>query len=112
MMAKKPKNEAGAKALLAHIGTAAGQEAYLKVDPSAVAASSKASTASYSALQKKSAELVGSAKYIAQFLDRDTNPEFASKVMGDAIANFLTDPTKSADILKSVQEQAKTILAG
>lgn len=112
MMAKKPKNEAGAKALLGYLGTAAAQEAYLKVDPSSVAASSKASTAGYSALQKKSAELVGSAKYIAQFLDRDTNPEFASKVMGDAIANFLDDPSKIGEILKGVEEQKKVIFAG
>jgi multiple sugar transport system substrate-binding protein len=112
MMAAKPKNADAAKALLAYLGTAAAQEAYLAVDPSSVAASSKASTAGYNALQKKSAELVGSAKYIAQFLDRDTNPEFASKVMGDAIANFLDDPSKIAEILKGVEEQKKIIFAG
>ncbi len=112
MMAAKPKNEAAAKALLGHLGTAAAVEAFLAVNPASVAASSKASTAGYSPLQKKSAELVGSAKYIAQFLDRDTNPEFASKVMGDALANFIDDPSKITEILKGVEEQKKVIFAG
>jgi multiple sugar transport system substrate-binding protein len=109
MMAAKPKNPEAAKAFLGYIGTAAAQEAYLKVDPSSVAASSKASTAGYNALQKKSAEFVGKAKQISQFMDRDTDPEFASKVMGDAIATFLTDPKTIADTLKSVEEKKATI---
>ena len=109
MMAKSPKNAAAAKELLAYLGTAPAQDAYLKVDPSAVAASSKADTSAYTALQKKSAEFVGKAKYIAQFLDRDTNPEFASNVVGPAIADFISDPTKIDDILKGVEEKKKTI---
>jgi multiple sugar transport system substrate-binding protein len=105
MMAAKPKNPDAAKEFLAYMGTAAAQEAYLNVDPSAVASSSKANTANYSAIQKKSAEFVGKAKQIAQFLDRDTNPEFASKVMGDAIASFLEDPSTITATLKSVEEK-------
>jgi multiple sugar transport system substrate-binding protein len=109
MMAAKPKNIAAAKEFLGYIGSAAAQDAYLKVDPSSVAASSKASTAGYNALQKKSAEFVGAAKQISQFLDRDTNPEFASKVMGDAIAKFLENPKDIATILKGVEEQKAII---
>jgi multiple sugar transport system substrate-binding protein len=109
MMAAKPKNQAGAKELLAHIGTAAAEEAYLKVDPSSVAANSKASTSGYTALQKKSAEFVGAAKSIAQFMDRDTNPEFASNVLGPAIAAFLDNPASITDTLKSVEEKKGAI---
>jgi multiple sugar transport system substrate-binding protein len=108
MMAAAPKDEAGAKALLTALGQAASIDAYLAVDPSSVAANSKASTGGYNALQKKSAELVGSAKYIAQFLDRDTDPAFASDVVGKGIADFLADPTKIDDILKSIEEQKAT----
>jgi multiple sugar transport system substrate-binding protein len=109
MMAASPKNGAAAKEFLGYLGTAAAQEAYLAVDPSSVAASGKASTAGYNALQKKSAELAAQSKYIAQFLDRDTNPEFAANVMGDAIANFINDPSKIGDILKGVEEQKNVI---
>ena len=111
MMAKAPKNEAGAKALLAALGGAATIDAYLAVDPSVVAANAKANTASYNALQKKSAELVGSAKYIAQFLDRDTDPDFASKVVGPAIKDFLAGKDV-AGILKVVEEQKATYTFG
>jgi multiple sugar transport system substrate-binding protein len=108
MMAKAPKNSAGAKALLTSLGQAAAIDAYIAVDPSVVAANSKANTASYNALQKASAELVGSAKFIAQFLDRDTDPDFASQVVGKGIADFLADPTKVDDILKTIEEQKAT----
>jgi multiple sugar transport system substrate-binding protein len=109
MMAAKPKNAGAAKEMLAHIGTAVAQDAFLKVDPSAVAASSKGNTADYSALQKKSVEFVGKAKQISQFLDRDANPEFASKVAGDAFAAFLEDPSKIGEVLKGVEEKKLTI---
>ena len=57
-----------------------------------MAANSEADTSGYNALQQKSAEAVGSAKSIAQFLDRDTDPDFAANVMGPAIADFLDRP--------------------
>ena len=107
MMAKAPKNEVGAKALLAAIGGAPAIDGYLSVDPSVVAANAKANTSSYNALQKKSAELVGTAKYISQFLDRDTDPDFASKVVGPAIKDFLSGKDV-AGLLKTVEEQKAT----
>ncbi len=73
-----------------------------------VAANAKANTGSYNALQQKSAELVGAAKYIAQFLDRDTDPDFASKVIGAAIGDFLSDPSQIDTLLSSVEEQKGT----
>ncbi|MEN9643822.1 MAG: hypothetical protein RL238_491 [Actinomycetota bacterium] len=108
MMAKSPKNEAGAKALLGAMGAAASIDAYIGVNPAVVAANSKANTAGYNALQQKSAELVGSAKYIAQFLDRDTDPDFAAKVVGKALQDFLADPTSIDSVLATVEEQKQT----
>ena len=35
----------------------------------------------YNALQKKASELIGAAKSISQFLDRDADPTFASTVV-------------------------------
>ena len=43
-------------------------------------------------LQKKAAELIGGAKHIAQFLDRDTGPDFASTVMIPALQKFIKNP--------------------
>ena len=63
------------------------------VNPSSVPANSKADTSTFNKIQTKSAELVGSAKFVSQFLDRDTSPDFVSNVIGDAFANFHADPT-------------------
>ena len=108
MMAAKPKNPEAAKEFLAYIGTGAAQENYLKVDPSAVAANSKASTANYSAIQKKSAEFVGKAKQISQFLDRDTDPTFVDQVK-PVLAGFLEDPKTIGEALKSLEEKKAAI---
>jgi multiple sugar transport system substrate-binding protein len=108
MMAAKPENEAGAKALLGGLGKPSAVDAYIGVDPSVVAASGAAVTSGYNALQTKAAELVGAAKSIAQFLDRDTDPAFASDVIGPAIADFLADPTQIDTILATVEEKKGT----
>jgi multiple sugar transport system substrate-binding protein len=107
MMAANPKNEEGAKALLSGLGQAAAIDAYIAIDAAVVAASSAAKTDGYNPLQKKSAELVGSAKFIAQFLDRDTEPDFASQVVGKAIADFLAGQPVDG-ILATVEEQKQT----
>jgi multiple sugar transport system substrate-binding protein len=109
MMSAKPKNEAGAKAFLRFMGSGEGQDIYLKTDPNDVATAEDASTAGYNATQKKAAELIGSTKNIAQFLDRDTRPDFASPVVIPAIQAFLKNPKDVDGVTKSLQEQAKSI---
>jgi multiple sugar transport system substrate-binding protein len=109
MMAAKPKDEARAKALLAWLGTKEAGDVLGKTDPTTLIANSGSSTAAYTALQKKSAELVGSAKNIAQFLDRDTRPDFASTVMIPGIKTFLQNPKDIDGLCKSIEGQAKTI---
>ena len=58
-------------------------------------------------MQQKSAEIVGSATYIAQFLDRDTDPDFAANVVGAALADFISDPSQIDSILSTVEEQKR-----
>ena len=108
MMAASPANEAGAKAMLGGLGSKQSIEGYIGEDPSVVAAVSTANTSGYNALQQKAAELVGSATYIAQFLDRDTDPDFAANVVGVALADFLANPSDIDTILATVEEQAQT----
>ena len=108
MMAANPSNPAGAKALLECMGSADFINAYLSVTPSVVGAHADTDTSSYNALQRKSAELVGQARFISQFLDRDTDPDFASQVVGVAIADFLADPSRINAILATVEAQKQT----
>ena len=111
MMAKRPKNEAAAKEFLAYLGTAAAQDVSVKADSTVIAVNSAADTAGYTALQKKAVEFVGSAKNIAQFLDRDTRPDFASNVMIPAIQTFLKTPTDIDGLVNSIEKQKQSIFA-
>lgn len=112
MLSKSPKNTAGAKALLEYLATGEAQMIYLKSDPNDIAAAKDAKTDTYSALQKKSAEVIGSAKHIAQFLDRDTRPDFASTVMIPSFQQFLNKPEDVDALLKSIDDQKKSIFIG
>ncbi|MEO6122301.1 MAG: ABC transporter substrate-binding protein [Ilumatobacteraceae bacterium] len=110
MMAADPKNLEGAKALLSGLGSAEAIDAFLAIEGASVAASSAADTSGYNKIQAKSAELVGAAKNIAQFLDRDTSPDFVSNVIGDAFASFVADPSQVDSILSGIEEQKSTYL--
>jgi multiple sugar transport system substrate-binding protein len=109
MMAKEPKNEAAAKALLEYLGGAPAQDTYLKSDANNVAANNEADSSGYNEIQKKAAELISSAGQISQFLDRDTRPDFASTVMIPALQQFIKTPDDIDGLTKSIEEQKKTI---
>lgn len=111
MMSKNPKNHAGAVKLLEFLGTPAAEEIYLKSDSSVVAASSKAETSSYSALQKKAYDMISGAKSLTQFMDRDSRPDFTSAVMQPALQKFVRDPKGVDSLLTSIERQKKTIFA-
>lgn len=109
MVSKKAKHIEGAKRLVRYLASAEAQQAYLKSDPNNVATHSKADTSAYNALQKKAVELVGSAKHISQFLDRDTRPDFASPVMIPSLQSFLNKPDDIDGLCKRIEAQKKTI---
>ena len=111
MMAKRPKNEAGAKKLLGYVGSADAQNIVVKADPSVIATNDKADQAAYTSLQKKSVEFVAQAKSIAQFMDRDTRPDFASTVMIPAIQSFIKNPKDIDGLCNSIENQKKSIFA-
>jgi multiple sugar transport system substrate-binding protein len=112
MISKKAKNAAGAKELLKYLGSAEAQGVYLKTDPSDVGTNKQDDASAYNAIQKKSAEFIGAAKQISQFLDRDSNPTFASTVAIPAFQQFLNKPNDIDGLLKNVDSQAKSIYAG
>jgi multiple sugar transport system substrate-binding protein len=109
MMAARPRNEAGAKKFLTYLGSPEAQEIFTKANPAGTAASSEADTSGYSELQKKAVEYVASAKSIAQFMDRDTRPDFASTVMIPALQQFIRDPNDIDGLVASIESQKKTI---
>ncbi|MFC6286229.1 ABC transporter substrate-binding protein [Nocardioides sp. GCM10027113] len=104
-----PNQEAGIE-MLKWLGTPeAANAANEGADAPFIAANSNASLDSYSELQKKAAQVVGEAENIAQFLDRDTNSDFASTVVIPALQDFLRNPGNINDITDSMQQQKESI---
>ncbi|MGW2616254.1 ABC transporter substrate-binding protein [Streptomyces sp. NPDC001500] len=111
MVSKSPKNHDGVVKLLEFLGTPEAEQIYLKADSSVVAASSKADTSSYSALQKKAYTMISEAKSLTQFMDRDSRPDFTSTVMQPGLQKFLQNPKGVDSLLSSIERQKKTIFA-
>ena len=77
-----------------------------------ISTNSKATTTNYTDLQKRAAAFIAEQKSIAQFLDRDTDPAFATTVMTPALQQFIKEPDDVDGLVKSIEEQRKSIFAG
>jgi multiple sugar transport system substrate-binding protein len=112
MMVKRPDNAAASQSLLEYLASAEAAELYLKTDTNDVATAQNVDTSNYTVLQKKYADVIGSSKNVAQYLDRDTRPDFAAPVVLPAIQDFLKGNGADIDgITRSLQSQAKSIFA-
>jgi len=102
MISKSPQNLEGAKAFLKCMSTGAAQIVYLDGNPAAgVAAGLDADTSGYTELQTKAAEIIANSGAIAQFLDRDTRPDFAGpNAMQAFLQDFLQDPAQDITALQ------------
>jgi multiple sugar transport system substrate-binding protein len=102
----KDADLAASKAFLEYLGQPATQVAWVTQDPGNIAASKAADTSAYTPLQKKAAELIGGAQRITQFLDRDTNPNFAGpNGMQAFLLDFLKNPSQDlAAFQKKIQD--------
>ena len=85
MMSKKAEEHGGGEAAARVPGHGGGGEHLPRVDPNNIGANKGANKAKYNAIQKKAAALIASRQHIAQYLDRDTRPDFASTVMIPAL---------------------------
>ena len=103
MMTADPADEVSAKAFLTFLGSAEAGEIFVATNPNNIAAHSDADTSGYTALQIKAAELIGNADNIAQFLDRDTRPDFASTIVIPTLQKFLQSPEDIDTVLKDLQ---------
>ncbi|HET7030471.1 MAG TPA: extracellular solute-binding protein [Candidatus Limnocylindrales bacterium] len=98
MVSAKAKNVDGAKAFMEYLATGEAQGIFLASSPNNVAAAKDADTSKYSPFQKKMAEIIGGAQKIAQFLDRDTRPDFAgANGMQGFLQDFLGNPSQDLD---------------
>jgi multiple sugar transport system substrate-binding protein len=112
-LSKKAKNIGGAKKILEYIGTGGAEATYLKTDAWDVGLAQGLSAPSYNAIQKKTVDVIGACKSVSQFMDRDTDPGFASNVMIPSIQKFIGDPSAGniKSLQSSIESQAKSIFA-
>ena len=83
------------KAFLAFLGQGSTQGIYAKADTSLVAVANNADQSTYTPLQKKQVTVIGNAKKLTQFLDRDTNPGFSGATgMQGFLIDFLSNPNQ------------------
>ena len=110
-MSADPDNEEAAIAFLKYLASPEAAAAAATTGLPFIAANSNADTSKYSALQKKSVELVSAAENIAQFLDRDTRPDFASTVIIPSLQTFLGNPDDIDGLTKSIESQKQSIFS-
>ena len=110
MLVRDPDNPTGSEEMLDYLATAEAAEIYLKTDSNNVACNQDVDTSQYTRLQQKYAEVITSSKGVAQYLDRDTRPDFAGPVVLPAIQDFLRSEGRDIDrITESIQSQAESI---
>lgn len=111
-MSADPDNEEGSKEFLKYLASAKAADVANATGVPFIAANSGTDTSVYSALQKKSVEVVSQATDIAQFLDRDTRADFASTVVIPSLQSFIGNPDDIDGVTKSLQEQKVSIFGG
>jgi len=85
-------------------------DAYLKINSGNLGSNRRTNTAKYSPLQKKEAKLIAATKHIAQYMDRDTRPDFASTVMIPSLQSFISDQGSNIPkLVQSIEKQKKAI---
>jgi len=110
-MSANPANEAGAKEFLAFRASPENAAAQNDAGYTQIWTNANADLEPLSELQKKSAEFLGQQASIAQFLDRDTRPDFASTVMIPSLQSFLQDPTNIDGLTADIEAQKQSIFA-
>lgn len=109
LMSKKAKNQAAAAALMEYLGSAAAEQTFLKPNPSDIGTATNYGISTYTALQKSSVKIIQNTKNLAQFLDRDTRPDFAYPIVQNALNDFLNKPSDYSSVTSQLESQAKSI---
>jgi multiple sugar transport system substrate-binding protein len=100
------KDKSQAKQWLQFYGKGSSQLLMFKEAPGFIPTAKDVDTSSYSALQKKAAQIVGQAQKITQFFDRDSRPDFAgANGMQGFLQRFLANPTQNTAGLQTQMQQ-------
>jgi multiple sugar transport system substrate-binding protein len=99
-------NMDAAKAFLEFVAKGSTQQIFVKTQAAFIGAANDVDTAAYSPLQQKQVQVIGEAKSVAQFLDRDARSDFAgAQGMQAFLINFLQKPDQDLDAyLKGIQD--------
>ena len=98
-------NADGGKDFLKFAADIEGVQAIIDVGIPYTSANSLQDTSAYDPFQQQQLAVMGEAKYITQFLDRDTRPDFAGPVVGPSFQEWFRDPSSVDSILESMQSQ-------
>jgi multiple sugar transport system substrate-binding protein len=104
-VAANGKNPEGGADLAQFWGSKEGIDAAVAAGDTNIYISSDFDTSTYDAFNKQKLAVLGEAKNIGFFLDRDTRGDFAGPVVGPALQSFLKNPKDVAKILENVQKQ-------
>lgn len=104
-VAANGSNNAGGADLAKFAGDMEGVQAMLDTGVPMTSANRGQDTSTYDAFQQEQLAVMKEAKYITQFLDRDTRPDFAGPVVGPAIQEWFRNPQDVNKILESLQAQ-------
>ena len=104
-VAKNGGNPGGGKDFVQFAASIEGVEAQLATGIPLTSANNLQDTSAYDPFQKQQQAVMAEAKYITQFLDRDTRPDFAGPVVGPAFQSWFKDPSSTDSILESLQSQ-------
>jgi len=104
-VAANGKNVEGGADLAGFLGSKEGIDAAVAAGDTSIYISSDFDTSTYDAFNKQKLAVLGAAKNIGFFLDRDTRGDFAGPVVGPAIQSFLKNPKDLTKILESTQAQ-------
>jgi multiple sugar transport system substrate-binding protein len=100
MISRSPSDPVAARALVEYLASGPAQVRYVTANPSRIAAAADADTSGYTDLQRKMATAIASAGRVAQFLDRDSRPDFTGvNGMQAFLQEFLADPSQDLDAL-------------
>ena len=104
-VAKNGGNPEGGKDFIKFAGDMEGVQAMLDTGVPLTSANKGQDKSSYDAFQNAQQAVMDEAKYITQFLDRDTRPDFAGPVVGPAFQSWFKDTSSTDSILESLQSQ-------
>ena len=109
-LSAKAKNLDAAKNFLTYLGSADAQKQYVTASSGGIAASNDVPASSYPPLTQRGVQMIQSAKNVAQFYDRDTDPAVAERGMA-LFAEFFTNTNLDLDTkLAQLDKDAQDIL--